>query len=106
MSTRIQPRTHRPWPALMCAAVIAITPAARSQQNPMPPVPSPHSSSSKATTIGAALLIGGALVAWWSDKRVDKAVKDVEDKFRDTHTGSNGEGTIYTRHEAGCAWRM
>ena len=101
MSTRIQPRTHRPWPALMCAAVIAITPAARSQQNPMPPVPSPHSSSSKATTLGAALLIGGALVAWWSDKRVDKAVKDVEDMFRDAHTDSNGDVTTTQKNRDG-----
>ena len=97
MSTRIHPRTRRPGPALLCAAAIGLATAARSQQNPTPPVSTPHSSSIKAATIGTALLIGGALAAWWADARVDKVVGEIEDKFRDTHTASNGDVTTTQR---------
>jgi hypothetical protein len=79
--------------AAAIAAAVAFACAAQAQQRP-PLTPPASTSGSKANQVAAALFIGGALGAWWADARVDKAVKDVADKFRTTHTASNGDVTV------------
>ena len=96
MNTRHMPHPRTRLAALVCAATICVAAPARAQQNPPPntPVPPVASSSSTGSKIAAAVFIGGALAAWWADARVDKVVKEVEDKFRKTHTASNGDVTV------------
>lgn len=93
MNARHIPLPRMSMAALACAAAIGLVPAARAQQTP-PPVAPTQGSSHSAGKVAAAIFIGGALAAWWADARVDKVVKEIEDKFRKTHTASNGDVTV------------
>lgn len=96
MTSRYTPCPRTSLAALVCATAISFAAPARAQQN-VPPgttIPPVASSSGTGHKIAAAVIIGGALAAWWADALVDKIVKEVEDKFRKTHTASNGDVTV------------
>jgi hypothetical protein len=89
--------TRSLWITCLCASL-----SGHAQQTPSTPAPPlPSRSHSSAAKIGAALIVGGALAAWWADKRVDKAVQDAKDALRTTHTDSNGDTTTTQKDGAG-----
>ena len=96
MKARHIPHPRTSMTALVCAAIISLAAPVRAQQLPPPgtPVPPTVSSSSTGNKIAAAVFLGGALAAWWADARVDKVVREMEEKLRKTHTDSNGDVTV------------